>query len=92
MQINSFNKINILDLSFNGKLDPTNARFFNKITDQILKEYVESINALSSKQIENVNWFLTPFFGRNTFICNVFKGNLIGFIYLLKSLLILLMR
>ena len=73
MQINSSNKINILDLSFNGKLDPINARFFNKISDQILKEYVESINALSSKQVENVNWFLTPFFGRNTFICNVFE-------------------
>ena len=54
MQINSFNNINILDLSINGKLDPVNARLFNKITDQISNEYVESINALSLKQVENI--------------------------------------
>ncbi len=63
----------VLDLSKGGNLTAEQARLFNYIADEIRQEYVELVNEMSKKYRYDLNWFVTPFACRNTYICSVFE-------------------
>jgi glycosyltransferase involved in cell wall biosynthesis len=63
----------VLDLSKEGVISPELARVFNQIADDIRYDYIELVNKLSTKYRHNLDWFVTPFACRNTYVCSAFE-------------------
>tara|TARA_B110000902_G_scaffold179452_1_gene203410 strand:- start:7727 stop:9454 length:1728 start_codon:yes stop_codon:yes gene_type:complete len=65
---------NVLDLSKRGNMSPHYTRELNQVADEIRQEYVSCINGLSEACKDNLlDWFVTPFACRNTYVCSVFE-------------------
>lgn len=73
MKFENLSRGKILDLSQEGEMTPQYARKFNKVADEIRQEYVFCLNELSEKYVHDLNWFVTPFACRNTYVCSVFE-------------------
>lgn len=63
----------VIDLSKGVEMTPEHARSFNQIADGIRQEYIELVNNISIKNGYDLDWFVTPFACRNTYVCNVFE-------------------
>ena len=70
----SCNHSHTLDISRDGVMSDEFARLFDRISDDLRNEYVEFVNDFSAQYLHDLNWFVTPFACRNTYVCDVFES------------------